>query len=41
MDIAEETQEWPDEANDPQQATLALLKKVEPMLAEIDDDYPR
>jgi len=38
MDIAEETQEWPDEAKDPQQATLALLKKVEPMLAEIDDE---
>jgi len=39
MDIAEETQEWPDEAGDPRQATLALLKKVEPMLTEIDDDY--
>src|SRR5947209_3291467 len=39
MDIAEETQEWPDEVNDPRQATLALLKKVEPMLTEIDDDY--
>ena len=39
MDIAEETQEWPDEADDPHQVTLALLKKVEPMLAEIDDDY--
>ena len=39
MDMAEETQEWPDEADDPHQATLALLKKVEPMLTEIDDDY--
>ncbi len=39
MDIAEETQEWPDEADDPHQATLALLKKVEPMLTDIDDDY--
>ncbi len=38
MDIAEETQEWPDEADDPRQATLALLKKVEPMLTEIDDE---
>jgi preprotein translocase subunit SecA len=38
MDIAEETQEWPDEAADPRQATLALLKKVEPILNEIDDD---
>ncbi len=39
MDIAEETQDWPDEADDPQQATLALLKKVEPMLSEIDDEF--
>src|SRR6266566_325131 len=39
MDIAEETQEWPDEADDPHQTTLALLKKVEPMITEIDDDY--
>src|SRR6266487_6589582 len=39
MDIAEETQEWPDEADNPNQATLALLKKVEPMLTEIDKDY--
>ena len=39
MDSAEETQEWPDEADYPHQATFALLKKVEPMLTEIDDDY--
>ena len=39
MDIAEETQEWPDEAKDPHQATLALLKKVEPVLTEIEDGY--
>src|SRR6516162_6358263 len=39
MDNAEETQEWPDEADDPHSATLALLKKVEPMLTEIDDDF--
>src|SRR6266487_1859404 len=39
MDMAEERQEWPDEAKDPHQATLALLKKVEPTLTEIDDDY--
>lgn len=39
MDMAEKTQEWPDEAKDPHQATLALLKKVEPLLSEIDDDY--
>ena len=39
MDLAEETQEWPDEADDPAQATLALLKKVEPTLAEIDETF--
>ncbi len=39
MDIAEETQKWPDEAKDPRQATLALLEKVEPTLTEMDDDY--
>ena len=39
MDSAEETQEWPDEADDPHQATIALLKKVEPMLAEMNDEY--
>jgi preprotein translocase subunit SecA len=39
MDMAEESQEWPDEADEPQQATLALFKKVEPVLTEIDEDY--
>lgn len=38
MDLAEERQEWPDEAKDPQQATIALLKEVEPALKEIDSD---
>src|SRR5260370_33135752 len=38
-DAAEETQVWPDEGKDPSQATLALLKKSEPALDEIDDDY--
>ncbi|MFL5624354.1 MAG: DEAD/DEAH box helicase, partial [Ktedonobacteraceae bacterium] len=38
MDLAEERQAWPDEAEDPQQATLALLKEVEPALKDIDDD---
>lgn len=38
MDIAEETQEWPDEADDPQQATLGLLKKAEPLLDEVDSE---
>src|SRR6266581_4289139 len=39
MDMAEESQEWPDEADDPHQTTLALLEKVEPVLTEIDEDY--
>jgi preprotein translocase subunit SecA len=38
MDLAEESQEWPDEAEKPQQATLDLLKKVEPLLAQVDED---
>ncbi|HET7639076.1 MAG TPA: DEAD/DEAH box helicase, partial [Ktedonobacteraceae bacterium] len=38
MDLAENRQEWPDEAENPQQATLALLKDVEPVLEDIDDD---
>ena len=38
MDKAEETQKWPDEAKDPQRATLSLLKEIEPALKEIDDD---
>ncbi len=39
MDIAEETQEWPDDTKDPQKATLALLKQAEPALAEIDEEF--
>src|SRR5947209_10312979 len=38
MDRAEETQKWPDEAKDPQRATLSLLKEIEPALKEIGDD---
>src|SRR5256884_4804576 len=38
MDRAEETQKWPDEAKDPQRATLSLLKEIEPALEEIEDD---
>lgn len=38
MDKAEETQEWPDEASDPQAATLSLLKSVEPTLEEVDHE---
>src|SRR5438105_520258 len=37
MDMAEERQQWPDEAKDPQQATLSLLKEIEPALEDIDD----
>ncbi|HEU0004303.1 MAG TPA: preprotein translocase subunit SecA [Ktedonobacteraceae bacterium] len=39
MDKAEETQEWPDEAKDHEKATFTLLKAVEPVLEEMDDDY--
>ncbi|MDQ2904921.1 MAG: preprotein translocase subunit SecA [Chloroflexota bacterium] len=38
MDLGEKRQEWPDEAKDPQQATIALLREVEPALKEVDDD---
>ncbi|HEX7734561.1 MAG TPA: preprotein translocase subunit SecA [Ktedonobacteraceae bacterium] len=38
MDLAEESQEWPDEAERPQLATLGLLKKVEPLLEQVDED---
>jgi preprotein translocase subunit SecA len=39
MDLAEERQQWSDEAKDPQKATLALLKEVEPVIgnSEISD----
>ena len=38
MDVAEKRQKWPDEAKDPQSATLSLLKDIEPALKEVDDD---
>ena len=38
MDRAEARQEWPDEADDPSAATLALLKEIEPAIKEIEDD---
>ncbi|MBV9259558.1 MAG: hypothetical protein JO215_16200, partial [Ktedonobacteraceae bacterium] len=38
MDRAEKDQQWPDEASDPQQATIRLLQKVEPAIEEIDDE---
>src|SRR5258708_28768395 len=39
MDLAEKSQEWRDEAENPQQATLALLLKAEPVLEEVDEDF--
>ncbi len=38
MDLAEKRQSWPDEAEDPQRATLALLREVEPALNDVDGD---
>ena len=38
MDRAEKDQQWPDEASDPQQATIMLLQAVEPAIEEIDDE---
>ncbi len=38
MDIAEERQEWPDEASEPQKATFLLLMQAEPLLKEIDEE---
>lgn len=38
MDHAEEHQEWPDEAKDPEKATLTLLKVAEPALKDIEQD---
>src|SRR3989441_8765584 len=37
MDLAEQRQEWPDEAKNPQQATFSLLKQIEPAFEEVDD----
>jgi preprotein translocase subunit SecA len=39
MDLAEERQKWPEEAKDPQKATIALLKEIEPAFEEMDEDY--
>src|SRR5690348_9459093 len=38
MDRAEERQEWPDEAIDPQKVTFGLLEAIDPAFKEIDDD---
>src|SRR5229473_2941062 len=39
IDLADERQEWPDEASDPRQAALSLLKKIEPDLEEVDPAF--
>src|SRR5215472_13317327 len=39
IDLADERQEWPDEASDPRQATLSLLQKIEPDLEEVDPSF--
>ncbi len=37
IDLAKEHQPWPDESTNPKQATLTLLKEVEPQLKEVDE----
>ncbi len=37
--LAEERGEWPDEAEDPRAATLKLLAEIEPVLAEVDEEF--
>lgn len=39
LTLATQRQQWPDQTNDPEQATLALLQEVEPALQEIGHDY--
>ncbi len=38
MDRAEKNQQWPDEASNPQQATISLLQKVESAIEEVDEE---
>ena len=38
MDIAEERQEWPEEAKDPRKAIFKLLEEVVPILKEVSED---
>ncbi|GAC1618822.1 MAG: preprotein translocase subunit SecA [Ktedonobacteraceae bacterium] len=38
MDLAEERQQWPNQAQNPEQASIALLSEVEPVLKEIEGD---
>ncbi len=39
LDIAEERQEWPDQAKNPQAATLKLLAGVESVLEDVEEDF--
>ena len=36
--LADGREKWPEEAKDPQKATLALLKEIEPVLNDVDPD---
>src|SRR5579872_1601028 len=36
--LADEREKWPEEAKDPQKATLALLSEIEPTLKDVDPD---
>ena len=38
LELAEERQQWPYDAEDPEQVTIALLSEVEPTLKEIEGD---
>ena len=37
-ELADEREKWPEEAKNPQKATLALLKEIEPTLNDVDPD---
>src|SRR6266704_1777793 len=39
IELADERQEWPDEASDPRHAAISLLKKIEPDLEEVDPSF--
>src|SRR5215469_15791086 len=39
IDLADERQEWPDEAPDQRKATISLLKDIEPDLEEVDPSF--
>src|SRR6266568_898137 len=39
IELADERQEWPDEASDPRHAAISLLKDIEPDLEEVDPAF--